>query len=1121
MKSEVTKEQIDAFLNGSDPMERIIKMECDYNDDIVTIIYNDKNGRKKCLKEPFKPIVWTKASSAYKLFNGDRKELKYQMSKYGIGVKSLRTTNSKDEEPERMTNGYKLLFYAKTPMSYTKFMDFFTKGGVPIYSNKDDKNYIAVAPVEQYMIQTGRRMFKGYNDYDELTRMQWDLETTGLDPKVCKINQIGIRTNKGFERILTVGDDLTEIQAIYEFLTIIKEIKPDVISGHNTENFDWNFIDIRLQMYDSSLKEFSKKIFPKTIYKKNKQTVLKLGGETEYYYPTIMYGYNLTDSLFAVRRAQALNSNIKKADLKYITKFSKLNKPNRVYVPGKIIGTTWEDNTATYALNETNGDWFKITNKKLSNKKLTFNNDNTKLINQKGVEEYNITTGRYIVERYLLDDLYETDKVEHKFNITNFFICKMLPVSFERMCTMGTAAVWKYIMLAWSYENGLAVPDLIPTKPFTGGLSRLLKVGFVKNVVKLDYNSLYPSIILSYDINSNIDIMGTMSSLLEYILTQREYYKGLKKQYGKNCEKLQKELEIAYNENDSQKINNIKKQLTENEMFESLYDNLQTAIKVIGNGFFGSYGSGTVFPWSDINCAEQTTATGRQCLRLMISHFTNIGYIPIVGDTDGFNFQMPNLFRYTNERPYISNGKGRNTINGKTYTGVDADVAEFEDLYLCEPYTTGINKMGLGIDEFCDSCIQFARKNYADLMPDGKIKLVGNSIKSKKMPIYIEKFLNKGIDLLLHNKGKEFLEYYYDYIEKIYNLQIPLKDIASVGKIKTNISTYKEACKELTKGGTKKARQAWYELAIKHNLNVNMGDSIYYINTGIKKNDSDVQRVTHYYGIIDGEEKDLTKEVKKVINKYKKDNSYDYNMRKDYMNTLKWGEELLKIKLREEDELIFNCVLLSNDIVEDEDDHFCDESFEYNVDKYIEMFNKRIKPLLVCFSKDIRIKINEKGKEINNILITNPKERKNFTEEESKLVLGEPYNITDQDTYEQLMTMEDKEVSFWISVNKKPPYIEECGMNWDEIVNNYKKKIEHLSQEGIKEELIKYKNIISSLKKNDVEEMLENGTLPSALQKLVYFDTIDNTIFMSQKYDVELGTIYDIIDLDFNNFDNE
>ena len=79
-----------------------------------------------------------------------------------------------------------------------------------------------------------------------------------------------------------------------------------------------------------------------------------------------------------------------------------------------------------------------------------------------------------------------------------------------------------------------------------------------------------------------------------------------------------------------------------------------------------------------------------------------------------FNFQMPteDKFRYTEEHPYISNGKGRNSEKGKAYTGVDADVAEFEDMFLCYPYTveTG-NKMGLGVDEYCDATINFSRKN--------------------------------------------------------------------------------------------------------------------------------------------------------------------------------------------------------------------------------------------------------------------------------------------------------------------------------------------------------------------------------------------------------------------------
>ena len=105
----------------------------------------------------------------------------------------------------------------------------------------------------------------------------------------------------------------------------------------------------------------------------------------------------------------------------------------------------------------------------------------------------------------------------------------MLPVPFEKMCTMGTAAIWKYIMLSWSFENNLAVPELIDSHSFTGGLSRLLVTGYVDRIIKLDYNSLYPSIILTHDINTDIDIMGAMSMMLEYILTKREEYKGEKK----------------------------------------------------------------------------------------------------------------------------------------------------------------------------------------------------------------------------------------------------------------------------------------------------------------------------------------------------------------------------------------------------------------------------------------------------------------------------------------------------------------------------------------------------------------------------------------------------------------
>lgn len=517
----------------------------------------------------------------------------------------------------------------------------------------------------------------------------------------------------------------------------------------------------------------------------------------------------------------------------------------------------------------------------------------------------------------------------------------------------------------------------------------------------------------------------------------------------------------------------------------------------------------------------------------------------IVSNTDGFNFQMPLEFRYTEEHPYISNGAGRNSEKGKEYTKVEADVAEFEDTYLNHAFNGGINKQGLGVDEYCISTINFARKNYSDLLDNQKVKLVGNTIKSKKMPIYIEKFLNEAIQLLLHGKGLEFLNFYYDYIEKIYNLQIPLKDIATVGKIKVSINTYKQNCKQLTANGGKKARQAWYELAIKDNISVNMGDAIYYINTGDKKNTSDVQRVTNLYfvdkdgnksydfvdendeKVLDkkGNVTNLTKQIEKEFNKAKKDDKSSVlcSNGKNYIKLIEFARmKYPLLNIQEEDEIKFNCVRLQNEIVEDEDDHFCDETFEYNRAKYIDMFNKRIKPLLVCFDRKIRKTVNEKGKEVDNILIDNPKNRKSFTEEESKLVAGQPYNERDQDTYEQLMTMEDKEIKFWLSINKKPPFVDECGINWEKVVEDYKERQKKFENESVQKEMEEYNNIIASLKESDVEAFEEDGELPNELLNLIDFDEKTNN-FVSKKWNIPLGNIFDILEKDFNinRFDEE
>ena len=642
LMDKISTERVNQFLNGHDPMERIITIECGYDEDEVSIVYVDSKGIKRIRKDAFKPFIWVKNSAATRLFNGDRKQIKSKMRQYGISVKQLITTMTGEAVSDRLESGYKYLFYAKDKMSYSKFQRFFTEGGVPIHERpkkgelvqqQSNREFMGVTPVEQYMIESGKRLFKGYESYNELHRLTFDLETQGLNPQYHRIEQFGIHTNRGFDKILSVEGktkdelDRNEKRVIEEGLIIMSELKPDIIAGHNSENFDWDFIMVRYEILGGNFESFTSQLFPKAIYKKEKESVLKLGGEIEYYRPTIIWGFNVLDSLHAARRAQAIDSNMKSSNLKYVTKYLNLKKPNRVYVPGDKITTTWAIKDKEFAFSDTDGDWYRVTDSKPLK------------------DGYELVSGRYIVERYLLDDLWETDKVEDKLNESNFLVGKMLPTTFTRACTMGTAGIWKLIMLAWCYENDLAVPSNAPSRRFTGGLSRLLKTGYVDRVVKLDYNSLYPSIILTWNVSTDIDIMDVMLSFLNYILTQREKYKGLKGEAGAKADEISKRLE-----EDTSLTDEERKKLEEEKRYwkaeKSGNDKKQLPLKILANSFFGSYGCPQIFPYGDSYAAEMTTCLGRMSLRLMISHFKNIGYEPIVGDS--FTSDTPLLIKYDN-----------------------------------------------------------------------------------------------------------------------------------------------------------------------------------------------------------------------------------------------------------------------------------------------------------------------------------------------------------------------------------------------------------------------------------------------------------------------------------------
>jgi DNA polymerase elongation subunit (family B) len=831
----VPQEEIERFLLGEDDEKYIVSLEYDYKSSKIYKVIQDPVKGKLLRPDTFIPFAWVGDLKGKNFYKNDKHAQKRAMSENGIIIEKLDT-----HDDERLENG--LRYLVKTTKSYSNLVNFFKGGGLDPWGRDNTDSIQILSPVEQYLIQKSKRLFKGFDEYDEIHRFVFDIETTGLDPKTSKIFLIGMKDNRGFLKLLSAQNEDEERQMIVDFFKTIDELKPSLIGGYNSAFFDFPFILKRAEILKLNIKKISKTLHPDYTLKQ-KDGILKLANEMEPYVQTQMWGYNIVDIAHAVRRAQAINSDIKSWSLKYITKFIEAEKPNRVYVEGDKIGKIYFDNLE-YWMNKENGAY----------KKVGFDSKIDEICKRRD-DVYKLVTGSKIIEDYLDDDLYETMIVDEQFNQANFLLSKLVPTTYERLSTMGTATLWKMIMAAWSYKHNLALPRKLEKRKFTGGLSRLVQVGFSKNVLKLDYSSLYPSIQLVHDVFPKCDVTGAMKSMLKYFRDTRIKYKNLASEY----KSIDPKLAISY-------------------------DRKQLPIKIFINAFFGSLSAPQVFPWGDIDMGEQITCTGRQYLRQMIMFFMKRGYVPLVMDTDGVNFETP---QDREEYKYI--GKGLNGLvkEGKEYVGAEADVAEYNDLFLR-------GEMGLDIDGVWPSTINVARKNYALLTDKGKVKLTGNSIKSKKLQTYVAEFLDKGLRMLLDGKGGEFLDFYYEYVDKLYNREIPLAKIANKARVKQSIDDYKVHITKTTKAGNMMSRQAHMELLIKEGKNPGLGDTIFYVNNGEKKSHGDVQK--------------------------------------------------------KKDELVLNCYMIDERDIEMNPDLLG----EYNVPRYLAAFNKRIEPLLVVYRPEIR-----------------------------------------------------------------------------------------------------------------------------------------------------------------------
>ena len=944
MAEVISQETIEGFLNGWDPEEFIVGVEYDYRTNKIYKIIQDPEKGKIVKQDTIVPFLWVGDLTGFNFYQNNKTLQKKKMGEYGILIEKLETHGN-----ERLELG--MTYLVKCMKGYTELINFFKQGGIDPWGEKTKQLFTILNPAEQYLIQKKKRLFKGIEEYSGVHRFVFDIETTGLDPETCNIILIGVKDNRGMtETISAFGED-GEKKCIERFFNTIRELKPTIIGGYNSAFFDWPFILKRAEILDVDVSSLTQILTSQGI--KEKKGMLKLANEQEDYTQHVIWGFNIIDIAHSVRRAQAINSEIKSWGLKYITKYLEKEKENRVYVDGAWISKIYLDNESYY-LNPKTGKYKKI------------GDVGTEGLLEKYPGKFEIWTGRKIVEQYLDDDLYETMIVDDSFSQSTFLLSKVVPTTYERIATMGTATLWKIIMLAWSYENNLAIPAKDERRSITGGLSRLLNVGYAKNIVKFDYSSLYPSIQLVYDVFPDCDVMGVQKSMLKYFRNIRIKYKHL-------AGELKSSDPVA----------------------SEMYDRKQLPIKIFINAYFGSLSAPHVFPWGDMNMGETITCTGRQCLRMMIMFYMKKGYKPLVMDTDGVNFETPDNI---NDTVYIGKGLNELVIEGKEYRGIEADTAEFNDIFMR-------NEMGLDIDYVAPSCLNVSRKNYIiKLNKKGKevIKLTGNTIKSKKLSQYVVDFLDEGLKYLLDGDGLSFVELYYKYVGMIYNQEIPLAKIANKSRVKQSVNEYRKHIQKTTKSGSLMSRQAHMELILQNDYPAGLGETIYYVNNGFKKSDGDVQKVT--------------KATKK--------------QQEDFL--VKHGTPI------PDNYIQINCYMIPEKEIMDNPNL----TGEYNIARYLTNFNKRVEPLLVAFNPSIR----------EDILIEDPKDRQYFTKTQCELVSGFPLKEEGQDKFDEVMTLSDGEVIFWNRVQRDPffMYVDNSLELVDQYWVDHNRKVVKLQEASIK-----------------------------------------------------------------------
>ena len=391
------------------------------------------------------------------------------------------------------------------------------------------------------------------------------------------------------------------------------------------------------------------------------------------------------------------------------------------------------------------------------------------------------------------------------------------------------------------------------TDAYEGAYVKEPKPGMYDYVASFDLNSLYPHLIMQYNVSPETIVDGlhtqvTIDNLLnsefenntEYCMAANGHYFSKDKQgflpemmqtmyddrskYKKLMIEWQKKKEVA--KTDAEKF--------ECEKKISKYKNLQMAKKVQLNSAYGAIGN-AFFRFYDLRMAEAITLSGQLSIRWIemkmnaymnkILKTENVDYI-IASDTDSIYLHLGPLV----DKIYGSNAKTMDQVqiidfmdkvcDGKIQEQIDnayADLANYMNAY--------DQKMQMKREVLADKGVWAAKKRYILNVYDSegvryaepKLKIMGLEVVKSSTPGVCRKKMKEAISIIMKGTESEFQEFNAKFREEFKKL--PFEDVAFPRGV-SDLTKYKGKINLYEKGTPIHVRGAivYNHLLKKHNL---------------------------------------------------------------------------------------------------------------------------------------------------------------------------------------------------------------------------------------------------------------------------------------------------------------